>query len=70
MIVWDITLVANISYQKQAHLPCVEGVSKSVVVTGCSVLCGPIAHLGERLPCKQEVASSSLAGSTTYNMEV
>ena len=25
---------------------------------------GPIAHLGERLPCKQEVASSSLAGST------
>lgn len=33
---------------------------------------GPIAQLGEHLPCKQKVASSTLAGSTTksYDLEI
>lgn len=31
---------------------------------------GGLAHLGERLPCKQKVAGSSPASSTTFYYEV
>ena len=34
------------------------------------ILYGPIAQLGEHLPCKQEVAGSNLAGSTTTDTAV
>ena len=33
-------------------------------------LYGPIAQLGEHLPCKQEVAGSNLAGSTITDTAV
>ena len=61
------------AWTKTALLYCqlaqlVEHVTVNHAVQGSSpwlAANGPIAQLGEHLPCKQEVASSTLAGSTT-----